>query len=257
MRRRINRPSPALVISVVALFVSLGGTGYAATQLAKNSVGAKHLKKNAVSSAKVKNSSLLLGDFRASERSKLRGAAGATGARGAAGARGVPGAAGRAGCPRAPRGTPGDSGQPGARRATRARRVIQGRQGADGRRAGGREDDRAGVHRRQRADGPDLSDDVQCQAGESVVGGGADIGPASLLTTSRTWSLRRSRPADAAGAASLPATEPRGWFVERGGTATALSHRHRLRPLRLRRRLTLRRGRPRSLRPVPEEESDA
>ena len=35
MRSRTNRPSPALVISVVALFVSLGGTGYAATQLAK------------------------------------------------------------------------------------------------------------------------------------------------------------------------------------------------------------------------------
>ena len=56
MRRRISRPSPALVISLVALFVALGGTGYAATQLAKNSVGAKQLRKGAVSSAKVKNS---------------------------------------------------------------------------------------------------------------------------------------------------------------------------------------------------------
>ena len=72
MRNRFTRPSPALVISIVALFVALGGTGYAAVQLPKASVGAKHLKKNSVSSAKVKNSSLLLGDFKASERSKLR-----------------------------------------------------------------------------------------------------------------------------------------------------------------------------------------
>ena len=132
MRSRINRPSPALVISVVALFVSLGGTGYAATQLAKNSVGAKHLKKNAVSSAKVKNSSLLLGDFRASERSKLRGAAGATGARGAAGARGSAGAAGRPGGSRRPgqsgstglQGDPGAQGDPGPEGATGVEQVV-------------------------------------------------------------------------------------------------------------------------------------
>ena len=39
MRNRITRPSPALVISIVALFVALGGTGYAAVQLPKGERG--------------------------------------------------------------------------------------------------------------------------------------------------------------------------------------------------------------------------
>jgi hypothetical protein len=54
MKRRLRAPSPALVISLIALFVALGGTGYAATHLPKNSVGAKQLKKSAVTSAKIK-----------------------------------------------------------------------------------------------------------------------------------------------------------------------------------------------------------
>jgi len=59
------------------LFVALGGTTYAATNLPKNSVGAKQLKKNAVTSpkikkgavtgAKVKVGSLLAIDFKAGE----------------------------------------------------------------------------------------------------------------------------------------------------------------------------------------------
>jgi hypothetical protein len=53
-----RRPSPAMVVAVIALLVALGGTGYAAYKLPKNSVGTKQLKKNAVNSAKVKNHSL-------------------------------------------------------------------------------------------------------------------------------------------------------------------------------------------------------
>jgi hypothetical protein len=41
--------------------------GYAATQLSKNSVGAKQLKKNAVTSAKVKDGSLRARDFKAGQ----------------------------------------------------------------------------------------------------------------------------------------------------------------------------------------------
>jgi hypothetical protein len=56
MQRRLRTPSPALVISLIALFVSLGGTSYAAiTALPKNSVGTKQLKKNAVTAPKIKN----------------------------------------------------------------------------------------------------------------------------------------------------------------------------------------------------------
>ena len=56
MKRRLRAPSPALVIALIALFVALGGTSYAAINaLPKNSVGTKQLKKNAVTSAKIKN----------------------------------------------------------------------------------------------------------------------------------------------------------------------------------------------------------
>ncbi len=49
------RPSPSLVISFIALLVALGGTGYAAFRVPKNSVGSKQLKNNAVTTKKIKN----------------------------------------------------------------------------------------------------------------------------------------------------------------------------------------------------------
>jgi hypothetical protein len=55
MRTRI---SPAMVVACLALFVALGGLGYAAVTLPANSVGTPQLKKNAVTGAKVKNKSL-------------------------------------------------------------------------------------------------------------------------------------------------------------------------------------------------------
>jgi hypothetical protein len=55
MKRRLRAPSPAFVIALIALFVALGGTSYAAIHLPKNSVGAKQLKKNAVTGPKIKN----------------------------------------------------------------------------------------------------------------------------------------------------------------------------------------------------------
>src|SRR5690349_4576611 len=60
---RVPRPSPATVISIVALIVALGGTSYAVSQLPKNSVGTKQLQRNAVTGAKVKNGSLSVRDF--------------------------------------------------------------------------------------------------------------------------------------------------------------------------------------------------
>jgi len=54
-KRHLKAPSPALVISLIALFVALGGTAYAATSLPNNSVGTKQLKKNAVTAPKIKN----------------------------------------------------------------------------------------------------------------------------------------------------------------------------------------------------------
>jgi hypothetical protein len=61
-----RRPSPALVISILALIVALSGTAYAALgknsvkskQIAKGAVKTSELAKNAVSTAKIKNAAV-------------------------------------------------------------------------------------------------------------------------------------------------------------------------------------------------------
>jgi hypothetical protein len=55
---RISRPSPALIVAIIALIVSMGGTGYAAFTLPRDSVGTKQLRSGAVTGAKVKRHSL-------------------------------------------------------------------------------------------------------------------------------------------------------------------------------------------------------
>lgn len=50
-----RRPSSAVIIAAVALFVALGGTGYAALSLPKSSVGTKQLRNRAVTTGKIKN----------------------------------------------------------------------------------------------------------------------------------------------------------------------------------------------------------
>jgi hypothetical protein len=50
-----RRPSAALVISVIALIVSLGGTAYAGGLLPDNSVGNKELRNKSVGTAKLRN----------------------------------------------------------------------------------------------------------------------------------------------------------------------------------------------------------
>ena len=87
MRRRL---SYANVMATVAVFLALGGAGYAASQLPAHSVGTRQLKTNAVTSSKVKNHSLHAADF---ARGQLP--AGATGPAGAAGHDGAGGPPGR------------------------------------------------------------------------------------------------------------------------------------------------------------------
>ncbi len=53
-----ERITPSLIISLLALIVSLGGVSYAAIQIPKNSVGTKQLKRNAVSPAKLKKNAV-------------------------------------------------------------------------------------------------------------------------------------------------------------------------------------------------------
>jgi hypothetical protein len=54
MARGLGRFLRQNTIAMLALFVALGGTTYAATALPKNSVGTKQIKNNAVISAKIK-----------------------------------------------------------------------------------------------------------------------------------------------------------------------------------------------------------
>lgn len=63
---RRGRPSPALVISSIALFVSLGGVGYAAIQLPDGSVGSRQIRKEAVTYTKIRPGAV--GNVRANTR---------------------------------------------------------------------------------------------------------------------------------------------------------------------------------------------
>lgn len=83
------RPSPAFVVSLVALFVALGGTTYAATSLPKNSVGTAQLKNRAVTKTKISPKAIRA----------LKGARGPQGPPGAGGVQGPPGPKGDTGAP--------------------------------------------------------------------------------------------------------------------------------------------------------------
>jgi hypothetical protein len=65
MRRiHVGRPSPAMVIACIALTVALGGTSYATQLLPANTVGTEQLKDDSVTSAKVRDFSLRIWDFK-------------------------------------------------------------------------------------------------------------------------------------------------------------------------------------------------
>jgi hypothetical protein len=57
MQASNRRPSPALVISIIALIAALTGTAYAAS-LGKNSVGSRQLKSKSVTTGKIANNSV-------------------------------------------------------------------------------------------------------------------------------------------------------------------------------------------------------
>jgi hypothetical protein len=73
----VHRPSPAMLVAITALLVSLGGNSYAAVKLANNSVTSKTIKdgqvkradlaRNAVGTDQVAAGSLLAADFKAGQ----------------------------------------------------------------------------------------------------------------------------------------------------------------------------------------------
>lgn len=73
----------ANVVATLSLFLVIaGGSAFAATQLAKNSVGSKQLKKNAVTAVKIKRGAITPAKLSSSSRSKLTGPKGEQGAPG-------------------------------------------------------------------------------------------------------------------------------------------------------------------------------
>jgi hypothetical protein len=100
---RFQRPSPAMAVALIALFVSLGGSGYAAVEingksLKNRSVAGKKLKKSAVTGKEVKNRSLGAADFKLGQLpAGPQGPTGSAGPQGPAGAQGLKGAAGAKG----------------------------------------------------------------------------------------------------------------------------------------------------------------
>jgi hypothetical protein len=93
-------------IALLALFLALGGTSYAALSLPTNSVGTRQLKNQSVTGAKVKPGTLSISDFRG------RLPAGRAGRNGTNGTDGAPGPTG-AGGPQGTQGSIGQTGQPG------------------------------------------------------------------------------------------------------------------------------------------------
>jgi hypothetical protein len=84
-------------IGLLAVFIALGGTSYAAVSLSANSVGARELKKRAVGSSELRNGSIMKRDLRPQLVDNLRGATGPTGRTGPVGPKGDQGPAGPGG----------------------------------------------------------------------------------------------------------------------------------------------------------------
>jgi len=85
----MRRPSFPTVISLIALFVALGGTSYAVIKLPAKSVGNRELKSNSVTSGKIRPRAISSSDLALSARSGTRGPRGPAGPAGPAGSSAV------------------------------------------------------------------------------------------------------------------------------------------------------------------------
>lgn len=182
-----GRPSPAMVVACIALFVAAGGTSYAAVKLPKNSVGSTQLKSNAVTSAKVKNGALRRNDFAANQLP--------------AGPQGPQGLQGPAG----PKGTDGRNGVDG----------TNGQNGLLGTVVTQRTDVALPDAPNGTTPGGWASGFATCGAGEKIIGGSVNVsGPAEA-------EVHISRPAlDNVGAGGVPTDNQQFAFWK--GTARAL-----------------------------------
>ena len=182
MRKFKAHASPSMVVACIALFVALGGVGYAAA-----TIGSAQIANNAVQSKDIKNGTIVLKDVQKRARASLKGARGATGATGATGARGTNGTNGTNGTD----GDDGDDGAPGLVRAG-ARVVLAGFHPTEQFGLGS-----ATVTRPDGTDGEWCIDNLpftpRVAVANTAIGGGGlntyaktDIGPAAGLTSCPT-----------------------------------------------------------------------
>lgn len=89
MQRLRGKLTYANVISTLCLFMLLGGGAYAATQLPKNSVGAKQIKNGAITGKKIKKGTIDASKLTPSAVATLKGGAGPVGPQGIQGPQGT------------------------------------------------------------------------------------------------------------------------------------------------------------------------
>ena len=174
MTRRISRYARRHHVALLALFLAMGGTSYAAVTLPRNSVGSMQIRNHAVTLAKLNPKAL----------SRLHGVAGVIGPTGATGATGAQGANGAQGATGAT-GTQGPKGDPGPSGVGKTLTV-----------------------RRNATDIPSgvlVQEQAACSPGEVAVGGGASAGAGDGSGNSGV-SLQTNRPTPTSGT-------PTGWLA--------------------------------------------
>jgi Collagen triple helix repeat (20 copies) len=180
-----TRPSPALVVAIVALFVAFSGTATAALVM----TGAQ-IKNGTITGKDLRNRTLGTNKLSKKALSSLKGQRGPAGSQGVAGVQGPKGDTGAAGA----QGPKGDTGV--ADITTRTAGIAFTANGSMG----------------ETKDGA-----AMCQAGESVVGGGYRLPGGSIGVGSGVvpiFAAVQSRPANGSGEPALNGQQPRGWYVE-------------------------------------------
>jgi Collagen triple helix repeat (20 copies) len=192
MRRIVkSRPSPALVVALVAVLVAFSGSATAALVMT-----GKNIKDGTITAKDVKNRTLGTNKLSNNAVSLLKGQPGPAGPQGPKGEPGVQGVQG-------PKGDTGPAGQQGPKGDTGVAQVTTRTAGiaftADG--TIGEAKDQAAM----------------CQAGETVVGGGyrlPNTAMAAGVGSVPVFAALQSRPANAFGDPAQNGQEPRGWYVE-------------------------------------------
>jgi hypothetical protein len=116
LRRFVPRSPVAVTLSLIAIFMSLGGAAYAATTLGNGAVHTKNLADGAVTNTKLADGAVGVGKLDKTLRSDLvspRSASGGTGSPGVTGSQGPQGPTGDTG-PAGPKGDTGATGLTGA-----------------------------------------------------------------------------------------------------------------------------------------------